>query len=134
MVPFGERRKTFEKRPNVEALCQERYPVHVQSSSKYQFVTSIRKGLDSDHVGDKVWSKICGVDELTKKYGNDLYNQRLNTILDSEVVQAIRTDLPRTFPDNIYFIPQEGSQEQLYRILFAFAADNKVIGYCQVSY
>ena len=56
------------------------------------------------------------------------------TILDSDVVQAIRLDLPRTFPDNIYFIPSEGFQEQLYRILFAFAADNKEVGYCQVSH
>lgn len=69
---------------------------------------------------------------MKKKYGNDLYNQRLNTVLDSEVVQAIRTDLPRTFPDNIFFIPSEGSQQELYRVLFAFAADNTNVGYCQV--
>lgn len=76
--------------------------------------------------------KISGANELQIHQESDLYNTRLNSVLDSDVVQAIRTDLPRTFPDNIYFIPLEGSQEQLYRILFAYAADNKNVGYCQV--
>lgn len=78
--------------------------------------------------------KISGVDEMKTSFGSELFQRRLNTVLDSEIVQAIRTDLPRTFPDNIYFVPLEGSQEQLYRVLFAFAADKTEIGYCQVSF
>lgn len=77
--------------------------------------------------------RLSRVDEMKSRFGAELFNERLNTVLDSDVVQAIRTDLPRTFPDNIYFVPLEGSQEQLYRVLFAFAADNIEIGYCQVS-
>lgn len=82
----------------------------------------------------QVWLAISGVEELQKRYGADLYSKRLNCILDSDIVQAIRTDLPRTFPDNIYFVPLEGYQEQLYRILFAYAADNSNVGYCQVIF
>ncbi|XP_065220017.1 TBC1 domain family member 2A-like isoform X2 [Planococcus citri] len=90
----------------------------------------VRKGIPSTY-RSKVWAKISGVEDVDVKSRNELFNKSLNTILDSEVVQAIRLDLPRTFPDNIYFIPSEGFQEQLYRILFAFAADNKEVGYCQ---
>ena len=68
------------------------------------------------------------------KHGMNLYRDRLNVIIDSEVVQSIRIDLPRTFPENIYFVRPEGCQEQLFRVLFAFAADNREIGYCQVGF
>ena len=81
----------------------------------------------------QVWSKISGVDDMKFKYGSTLYRDRLNVILDSDIVQAIRIDLPRTFPENIYFQNSKGCQDQLYRVLFAFAADNPDIGYCQVS-
>lgn len=80
----------------------------------------------------QVWLQISGANDLKLKYGSDLYSKRLNTILDSEIVHSIRTDLPRTFPENIYFVPLEGYQEQLYKVLFAFAADNTKVGYCQV--
>ncbi|XKL60024.1 hypothetical protein PGB90_001040 [Kerria lacca] len=90
----------------------------------------VKKGIPSSYRA-QVWMKISGANELQIHQESDLYNTRLNSVLDSDVVQAIRTDLPRTFPDNIYFIPLEGSQEQLYRILFAYAADNKNVGYCQ---
>lgn len=52
---------------------------------------------------------------------------------NSEVSEIIRTDLPRTFPDNIFFNNTKAYQLQLYNILLAFAHQNKDVGYCQVS-
>lgn len=43
-------------------------------------------------------------------------------------VDAIKIDLPRTFPDNIFF---EGIKHKLLNILLAYAQHNKEIGYCQ---
>lgn len=77
--------------------------------------------------------KISNVADMKLKYGMNLYRDRLNVILDSDIVRDIRIDLPRTFPDNIYFASSDGCQDQLYRVLFALAADNREIGYCQVS-
>lgn len=43
-------------------------------------------------------------------------------------------DIPRTFPDNIYFknSSPDSKQESLKRVLLAFAHQNPKIGYCQV--
>lgn len=44
------------------------------------------------------------------------------------------SDIPRTFPDNIYFknSSPDSKQEALKRVLLAFAHQNPKIGYCQV--
>ncbi|RZF36614.1 hypothetical protein LSTR_LSTR007317 [Laodelphax striatellus] len=57
--------------------------------------------------------------------------------LEPHVDEIIRTDLPRTFPDNIYFNHASASedddayQQQLYRVLAAYAYHNPRVGYCQ---
>lgn len=43
-------------------------------------------------------------------------------------VDAIRIDLPRTFPENIFF---ESIRTPLFNVLIAYANHNKEIGYCQ---
>lgn len=43
-------------------------------------------------------------------------------------VDAIRIDLPRTFPENIFF---ENIRTPLFNVLVAYANHNKEIGYCQ---
>lgn len=43
-------------------------------------------------------------------------------------VDAIRIDLPRTFPENIFF---ESIRTPLFNVLIAYSNHNKDIGYCQ---
>lgn len=43
-------------------------------------------------------------------------------------VDAIRIDLPRTFPENVFF---ENIRTPLFNVLVAYANHNKEIGYCQ---
>lgn len=63
----------------------------------------------------------------------NLYQQLLAGDHDSHVTEIIKTDLPRTFPDNIFFNNTDRHQRQLYNILLAFAHQNQEVGYCQVS-
>ena len=46
-------------------------------------------------------------------------------------------DVPRTFPENIYFqnTPTDplGKRGPLFNILYALAVKNKEVGYCQVG-
>lgn len=43
-------------------------------------------------------------------------------------VDAIRVDIPRTFPENIFF---DDIKAQLFNVLIAYANHNKEVGYCQ---
>lgn len=43
-------------------------------------------------------------------------------------VESIKIDLPRTFPDNIFF---NNIKLQLFNVLIAYAHHNKDVGYCQ---
>lgn len=63
----------------------------------------------------------------------DLYEKLLQTPHNKQVADVIKTDLPRTFPDNIFFNNTENQQHQLYNVLLAFAHQNQTVGYCQVS-
>lgn len=62
------------------------------------------------------------------------YQRLLDAPFDEDVVESIKVDVPRTFPDNIYFRDyKEGKLSSLYNVLVAFSHHNKKIGYCQVS-
>ena len=82
----------------------------------------------------KVWLWASGAKQLQDKMGPNLYFELLEEPHDNEIVSTIRTDLPRTFPDNIFFNQSEHCelQNQLYRVLCAYAHHNKHVGYCQV--
>lgn len=43
-------------------------------------------------------------------------------------MDAIRIDLPRTFPENVFF---ENIRTPLFNVLVAYANHNKDVGYCQ---
>lgn len=45
-------------------------------------------------------------------------------------VESIRIDLPRTFPDNIFF-ENHDIRLKLFNVLIAYAHHNKEVGYCQ---
>ncbi|XP_044729147.1 growth hormone-regulated TBC protein 1-like [Chrysoperla carnea] len=89
----------------------------------------IRKGVPSEHRG-RVWLATSGADVMREK-NQRLYQELLKQPYNKEVADTIRIDLPRTFPDNIYFHQTQDVQDQLFRILIAFSIHNKEIGYCQ---
>lgn len=74
-----------------------------------------------------VWMKISGAHRLQQR-SPDLYRSLLNTTYEKEISDSISIDLPRTFPDNIFF---ETKKERLYNILIAYAHHNREVGYCQ---
>jgi hypothetical protein len=71
--------------------------------------------------------------EDMKNVSLDFYQKLLQSPHNMEIAEIIKTDLPRTFPDNIFFNNTENQQHQLYNVLLAFAHQNKIVGYCQVS-
>jgi len=74
------------------------------------------------------------VQELKDKYGPDLYKEMLNKPINEDIKNIITVDVPRTYPDNIFFQPNSENQKSLFRILCAFAACNPDVGYCQVYF
>lgn len=71
--------------------------------------------------------------EGIKNVSPELYQKLLQGPHNTEIAEIIKTDLPRTFPDNIFFNNTENQQHQLYNVLLAFAHQNKTVGYCQVT-
>lgn len=71
--------------------------------------------------------------EEIKNMSPELYQKLLQSPHNTEIAEIIKTDLPRTFPDNIFFNNTENQQHQLYNVLLAFAHQNKTVGYCQVT-
>ncbi|XP_042231331.1 growth hormone-regulated TBC protein 1-A-like [Homarus americanus] len=90
----------------------------------------VRKGIPMKHRG-KMWMEVSGAKKkMTSRPG--YYQSLLEMPRDEELVEAIRIDVPRTFPDNIYFRDyKEGKLTSLYNVLVAFSQHNKKIGYCQ---
>lgn len=77
-----------------------------------------------------VWMTISAADRM-KEQSPDLYQKILDGPFDKELVDLVKTDLPRTFPDNIYFNKEANHQTHLFNILIAYAHNNRVVGYCQ---
>lgn len=89
----------------------------------------IRKGIPNEH-REQIWLYVSGAAD-ERNVNVDLYQKLLNSKHDDTLVEIIRTDLPRTFPDNIFFNSGDEYQEQLFRVLVAYGHHNKVTGYCQ---
>lgn len=86
----------------------------------------IRKGVPLQY-RKLVWFKTSGAFAAQRAEPN-LYADLLRMNHDSEIAEAIKIDLPRTFPNNIFF----GTvTSQLYNILIAFSNYDRRIGYCQ---
>lgn len=91
----------------------------------------IRKGIPGSHRAS-VWMMISGAKQL-REQNPDLYKTVLKGPLKQEVIETISLDIPRTFPDNIYFKSSSSDSKRvpLYNVLLAFAHQNPQIGYCQ---
>lgn len=77
-----------------------------------------------------VWMLVSGA-QMKREQSPDLYQRLLDTPFEKELVDIIKTDLPRTFPDNIYFNQTANHQAHLFNVLIAYAHNNKDVGYCQ---
>lgn len=75
----------------------------------------------------EVWMITSQMNRALKQNPN-LYNDLLNMQYQSEIVEMIKIDIPRTFPENIFF---EVHKVELFNILIAFAHHNSSVGYCQ---
>lgn len=86
----------------------------------------IRKGVPLS-LRLSVWMKVSGAERAYNTNPN-VYNLVLNTQYQKEIVEIIKIDIPRTFPENIYF---DVHKNELFNVLVAFAHQNTAVGYCQ---
>jgi len=90
----------------------------------------VRKGVPEEH-RKLVWLVSSGAQKRWNA-NPDLYKKLLMAKKDEQTVEVIKTDIPRTFPDNIYFQhPGQGFLHPLYNVLIAFVNYHPEIGYCQ---
>ncbi|GLG92867.1 Uncharacterized protein GBIM_00418 [Gryllus bimaculatus] len=81
--------------------------------------------------GFQVWMTVSGADIMREELGHDWYQRLLSGPKDQEIIDTVKMDLPRTYPDNIFFNAADDHQIRLCNILVAYAHDNKEVGYCQ---
>ncbi|XP_017776822.1 PREDICTED: growth hormone-regulated TBC protein 1-A [Nicrophorus vespilloides] len=77
-----------------------------------------------------VWMSISG-GQQAREQSNYTYLQLKERISNASINETIEIDLPRTFPDNIYFTKENILPRQLFNILSTFAHQNNDVGYCQ---
>ncbi|XP_033841328.1 growth hormone-regulated TBC protein 1-A [Periophthalmus magnuspinnatus] len=91
----------------------------------------VRKGVPNEHRA-LIWMTASGAqDQLDHNPG--LYQSLLSTQQDDKLLETIRTDLNRTFPDNIHFrkSSERSLLASLYNVLRAYGHHNPDVGYCQ---
>lgn len=75
----------------------------------------------------EAWMFVSGSQRSMEQQPN-LYADLLKSQYQAEIVETIKIDLPRTFPENIYF---DIHKNELFNVLVAFAHQNSSVGYCQ---
>lgn len=91
----------------------------------------VRKGIPNEHRA-LIWMAASGAqDQLERNPGH--YQSLLGAEHDPKLVETIKTDLNRTFPENIYFRKTSNPcmQKALYNVLLAYGHHNPAVGYCQ---
>lgn len=89
----------------------------------------IRKGVPID-LRAEVWMHVSGAQ--ARKESNPIsYTDLKKKINNPALIEMIKIDLPRTFPDNINFLSQEYLIKQMFDVLATFAHQNSDVGYCQ---
>lgn len=91
----------------------------------------VRKGVPNEH-RPFIWMAASGSQELMER-NPGYYNSLLQAQHDPKLVETIRTDLHRTFPDNVHFrkTAEPCLQKALFNVLLAYGHHNKAVGYCQ---
>eukprot|EP00088_Acartia_fossae_P018268 TRINITY_DN20539_c0_g1_i4.p1 TRINITY_DN20539_c0_g1~~TRINITY_DN20539_c0_g1_i4.p1 ORF type:complete len:301 (+),score=32.21 TRINITY_DN20539_c0_g1_i4:53-955(+) len=91
----------------------------------------IRKGVPGPYRA-QIWMEVSGAG-AARSSEPDLYSNMLAMNTNMVTEDQIRTDISRTFPNNIHFDSTNpvSLQTSLYKVLKAFANSNPTIGYCQ---
>ncbi|KAI5629554.1 growth hormone-regulated TBC protein 1-A [Silurus asotus] len=102
---------------------------HIEKSLKVK--RYVRKGIPNEHRA-LVWMAASGAQEQMER-NSHYYSSLLQAQHDPKLEDAIRTDLHRTFPDNVQFrkTAEPCLQKPLYNVLLAYGHHNKAVGYCQ---
>lgn len=74
-----------------------------------------------------VWLMVSGA-HRAMDHNSSFYSDILKSQYQKEIVEVIKIDIPRTFPENIYF---EVHVNEFFNVLVAFSHQNSAIGYCQ---
>ncbi|KAL3281115.1 hypothetical protein HHI36_004337 [Cryptolaemus montrouzieri] len=90
----------------------------------------VRKGVPLD-LRSIVWMQVSEAQVLKDASPANYYNIRKTQINNPALIEMIKIDVPRTFPDNINFISQEYLSKQMFNVLATFAHQNSEVGYCQ---
>uniref|UniRef100_A0A3Q2QJK9 Growth hormone-regulated TBC protein 1 n=1 Tax=Fundulus heteroclitus TaxID=8078 RepID=A0A3Q2QJK9_FUNHE len=91
----------------------------------------VRKGIPNEHRA-LIWMAASGAQEQLERKPEH-YQAMLQSRHDAKLVEAIRTDLNRTFPDNVLFRKTSDPclQKALCNVLLAYGHHNPAVGYCQ---
>ncbi|CAN7997748.1 unnamed protein product [Ixodes hexagonus] len=91
----------------------------------------VRKGIPRGY-RKQVWMALSGAGALQAQ-NRAQYKSLLQSTLEQDLVETIQiADVPRTFPDNIYFHNgMDGKQAALFNVLVAHAHLEPGVGYCQ---
>uniref|UniRef100_A0A8B9R3Q1 Growth hormone regulated TBC protein 1 n=1 Tax=Anas platyrhynchos TaxID=8839 RepID=A0A8B9R3Q1_ANAPL len=91
----------------------------------------IRKGIPNEHRA-LIWMIVSGA-QANMEQNPGYYHRLLEGEKNDKLVEAIKTDMNRTFPDNIKFRQTADPclQDTLYNVLIAYGHHNKAVGYCQ---
>ncbi|XP_049723389.1 growth hormone-regulated TBC protein 1 isoform X1 [Elephas maximus indicus] len=101
----------------------------VQKSMKVK--RYIRKGVPLEHRA-RVWMGVSGA-QAQMEQNPGYYHRLLKGERNDSLEEAIRTDMNRTFPDNVKFRKTADPclQKTLYNVLLAYGHHNQGVGYCQ---
>ncbi|XP_003279815.1 growth hormone-regulated TBC protein 1 [Nomascus leucogenys] len=91
----------------------------------------VRKGVPLEHRA-RVWMALSGA-QAQMDQNPGYYHRLLQGERNPRLEDAIRTDLNRTFPDNVKFRKTTDPclQKTLYNVLLAYGHHNQGVGYCQ---
>lgn len=98
----------------------------------------IRKGIP-DSLRARVWPLLVGADANKVKTGENSFAELVKAEIPEADEEQIRKDLPRSFQTHVMFKSPEPSsrdvvstgQGAMYRVLSAYCAKNRDVGYCQ---
>nr|XP_060625631.1 growth hormone-regulated TBC protein 1 isoform X3 [Anolis sagrei ordinatus] len=92
----------------------------------------IRKGIPNEH-RPLVWMVVSGA-QAHMEQNPGYYQKLLDGDKNDKLVETIKTDMNRTFPDNIRFRKSADPclQKTLYNVLVAYGHHNQSVGYCQI--
>ncbi|KAG8586630.1 hypothetical protein GDO81_005438 [Engystomops pustulosus] len=92
----------------------------------------IRKGIPDEH-RPHVWMMVSGAQAQMETNPGYYHSVLLEGQKNTKLVDAVVTDLNRTFPDNVKFRKNASPclQLTLHNVLVAYGQHNKTVGYCQ---